>query len=76
MISIPLDGESFAPCFMPLDVFQCLLIYSLCILLLRENCINLNYVELVNSAFQVYEILLLCRRELLIFEKMVLYSLY
>ena len=54
MISIPLDGESFAPCFMPLDVFQCLLVYSLCILLLRENCIDLNYVELVNSAFQVY----------------------
>ena len=26
----------------------------ICILLLCENCINLNYVELVDSAFQVY----------------------
>ena len=30
----------------------------ICILLLCENCINLNYVELVHSAFQVYYILL------------------
>ena len=40
-------------------MFQCLLAYSLwklqiCILLLHENCTNLNYVELVHSAFQVY----------------------
>ena len=28
------------------------------ILLLCENCINLNYVELVHSAFQIYYILL------------------
>ena len=31
----------------------------ICILLLCENCLNLNYVELVLSAFQVYHILLL-----------------
>ena len=29
----------------------------ICILLLLENCINLNYVELVHSIFQVYDIL-------------------
>ena len=29
----------------------------ICILLLCENCINLNCVELVQSAFQVYYIL-------------------
>ena len=27
--SIPLDHEIFAPCFMSLDMFQCLLVYSL-----------------------------------------------
>ena len=61
MISIPLDHEIFAPCFMSLNMFQCLLVYNLweheyriCALLLCENCINLNYVELVHSAFQVY----------------------
>ena len=31
---------------------------TICILLLSENCINLNYVELVHSIFQVYDILL------------------
>ena len=30
----------------------------ICILLLCENCIHLNYVELVHSTFQVYYILL------------------
>ena len=40
MISVTLDGQIFAPCFMSLDMFQCLLVYSLqnlnriCILLL------------------------------------------
>ena len=29
MISIPLEDEIFAPCFMSLDMFQCLLVYSL-----------------------------------------------
>ena len=28
----------------------------ICILLLHESCINLNYVELVHSVFQVYYI--------------------
>ena len=31
----------------------------ICILLLCENCINLNSVELVHSAFQAYYVLLL-----------------
>ena len=45
----------------------------ICILLLCENCINLNYVELVHSAFQVYYILLLfCISILLIFENFIL----
>ena len=30
------------------------LIVRICILLLCENCIKLNYVELVHRAFQVY----------------------
>ena len=38
-----------------------LLVYGnlnrICILLLCENCINLNYVELVHGSFQVYHIL-------------------
>ena len=29
MISIPLDHAIFAPCFMSLDMFQCLLVYGL-----------------------------------------------
>ena len=67
MISIPLDDEISAPDLMPLDMFQCLLVYSLwelnriCILLLCGNCINVNYVELIDNTFQVYYIrLLLC----------------
>ena len=62
---------------MSLEMFQCLLVYGnlnrICILLLCENCINLNYVELVHSAFQVYYILLLfCLFILLIFESLIL----
>ena len=80
MISKPLEHEIFTPYFMSLDMFQCLLVYSLwehwnriCILLLCENCINLNYVELIHSAFQVYYILLLlCILILLIFESLIL----
>ena len=74
MISIPLDHEIFAPGLMFLGMFQCLLVHKgnldrFCILLLCENCINHNYVELVHSAFQVYDILLLlCIVILLIFE--------
>ena len=41
----------------------------ICILLFCENCINLNYVELVHSSFQVYYVLLLfCLLILLISE--------
>ena len=29
VISVPLDDEIFAPCFMSLFMFQCLLVYSL-----------------------------------------------
>ena len=79
MISIPLDHEIFAPCFMSLDMFQCLLVIAygnlnkIHTLLLCENCINLNYVKLVQNAFQVYYILLLfCLFILLIFESLIL----
>ena len=58
MISIPLDHEVFVPCFMLLDMFQCLLVYSLWELdwnrtccCVKTCCINLNYVELVHSDF-------------------------
>ena len=45
----------------------------ICILLLCENCINLNDVELVHGAFQVYHILLLLYIFiLLIFEGLIL----
>ena len=45
----------------------------ICILLLCENCTNLNYVELVHNAFQVYHTLLLfCLFILLIFESLIL----
>ena len=40
--------------------------------MLCENCINLNYAELVHSAFQVYSILLFCLFILLIFESLTL----
>ena len=79
MISIPLDHEIFAPCFMSLDMFQCLLVYSLWEL--EQNLYptvvwklhNLNDVELVHGAFQVYYILLLfCLFILLTFESLIL----
>ena len=64
---------------MSLDMFQGLIVYSLwnlnriCILLVCENCINLNYIELVHSAFRAYCILLLlCLFTLLIFERVIL----
>ena len=45
----------------------------ICILLLCECCINVNYVEMVHSAFQVYSILLLSYLSLLlIFDTFVL----
>ena len=75
MISIPLDPEVSAPYFMSLNIFQCLLVClnRICVLLLSENCINLNYVELIHSAFQVYYIfILLCIFILLIFESLIL----
>ena len=44
-----------------------------CILLLCENCINLNIVELVDNAFQVcYILVLFCIFILLIFESLIL----
>ena len=45
----------------------------ICIWLWCENCIHLNYVELIHSALQVYSIfLLLCIFILLIFESLIL----
>ena len=46
---------------------------TICILLLSENCIDLNHVESVHSAFQVsYILLLFCVVILLIFESLIL----
>ena len=42
------------------------------VLLLCENCINLTYVDLVHSAFQVYSSLLLSVYSLFIFESLIL----
>ena len=43
------------------------------ILLLCENCVNLNYVELVHNTFQDYYMLLLfCLFILLVFESLIL----
>ena len=83
IISVLLDHKIFASCFMSLDMFQCLLVYrssygnlnQICILLLCENCINinLNYVEFVHSAFQVYyTFLLFCLIFILIFGSLIL----
>ena len=80
MISIPLDHEIFAPGFMSLDMFQCLLVFidygdlnKTYILLFCENCMNPNYVELVHGAFQVSCIFVLfCILILLIFESLIL----
>ena len=69
MISTSLGQESFALCFMSLYIKHWICssmsqftVYGnlnrICILLLCENCIDLNYIELVHSAFQVYCILL------------------
>ena len=57
MSSKPLGHEVFAPCFMALDMFQCLLAYSLWELKIESVpccCVkNLNYIELGHRAFQV-----------------------
>ena len=52
-----LGHETFAPCFMRSSSVSWLIVYGnlnkICILLLCENCISLNYVELVHNSFQV-----------------------
>ena len=52
-----LDHETFAPCFTSCPCVSWLIVYGnlnkICILLLCENCINLNYIQLVHSSFQV-----------------------
>ena len=49
--------ETFAPCFTSCSSVSWLIVYGnlnkICILLLCENCISLNYVELVHNSFQV-----------------------
>ena len=76
----PLDNEIFAARFI-LCPWICSnvswLVYGnlngICILLLCENCVNLNYVELVPSPLQVYCILLrLCIFILLTLESLIL----
>ena len=52
-----LAHEIFAPGFTSLDMLQYILVYSLWELefvFYCENCINLNYIELVHGTFQVY----------------------
>ena len=52
-----LGHETFAPCFTSCCSVSWLILYGnlnkICILLLCENCISLNYVELVHNSFQV-----------------------
>ena len=74
-----LDPEIFANCFMSLDMFQVcwFIVYGnlnrICILLLYEIFMNINYVELTCNAFQIYYILLFfCLFILLIFESLIL----
>ena len=63
-ISVPLDHEIFVFCFMSQDVsvvcwfIVCGNLNRIYILLLCENYINLNYVQSIHSAFQVYYLLL------------------
>ena len=80
LIPIPLDHEIFAPGFMSLDMFQCLLVFidsgnlkKTYILLFCESCVNPHYAEFVHGAFQVCCIFLLfCIFILLIFESLIL----
>ena len=79
MISIPLDHEIFHLVLCPWiwSSVSWLILYGnlnrICILLLFENYINLNYVESFHSAFPVYCIFLLfCLFILLIFESLIL----
>ena len=78
------DFNTFRPCNF-CTLFCVLIVYGnlnrICILLLCERCINLNYAEMekknyaemVNGAFQVYYILLLsCLFLLLIFDNFIL----
>ena len=72
MILITLDNENFA-LYVPGYFLVSPIVYGnlnrICLLLLYENCINLHYVVLVHSAFQVYYTLLpLCIFTTLIFE--------
>ena len=52
-----LGRDTFAPCFMSCSSVSWSIVYGnlnkICILLLCENCISLNYVELVHNSFQV-----------------------
>ena len=61
MILIPLDHEFLYLVFTSLDIssVSLFIVYGnlnrIFILLLSENCINLDYVELVYGAFQIYQ---------------------
>ena len=80
MISIPLHHEIIfylVLCPRICSIVSWFIVYGnlnrICILHLCENCINLNYVELVHDAFWVYYILLLfCLFILLIFKSLLL----
>ena len=84
MISIPLDQEIFAPVLCPWICFSVSWFIALgnlnriCIQQLCENCINLNYIELVHIILYepiisfYYIILHFCLSILLIFESFIL----
>ena len=77
-----LDFSTFRPLnfytlFFVSEYVSWLIIYrnlnKICILILCESCINLNYVELLHGAFHIYYILqLLCLFILSIFESFIL----
>ena len=78
MILIPLDYEIFEPvlCYWICSCISWFIVYGnlnrIFILLLCENCIILNYGELVHSAFQVYySLLLFCIFILLFFQSLI-----
>ena len=79
MISIPLHHEIFfylVLCSRICSSVTSFIVYGnlnrICILLLCENCINLNCVELVHGAFQICYMLLFCLFILLIFKSLIL----
>ena len=77
LILIPLDHEISVLCLWICSSVSQFIVYGnvnrICTLLLCENCISLNYVELVHGAFQAYcNLLLFCLFILLVFDTLIL----